>query len=401
MMGRGEHRLPVCPGNDSSGTKPRRSISEETLGISSSRTALAIALGLVVFSAGCRVETEARSFENGGGGEGEERKVEAIPVEVAPLGQGRIEATLRFSATLEAERDVQVYAEATRRVVKLLVEEGDTVTKGQLLVNLQDEAQRSALAKATSELDQRRREFDRQKSLFDQKLVSEQAYIDAEYQFDQARLAFEDAQRELAYTEVRASIPGIITERSVNLGDFVSVNQSLFRVVDFDSIVARIYVPEKELPRLERRQPARLTADALGGLVFSGAIDRISPVVDPGTGTIKVTVGTPRQQGLRPGMYVQVELVTAVHEHAIRIPKKALVYDDDQIFVFRLGDERTVERLAVLAALEDTDFMEPAEGLALGDEIVIAGQSGLKDGAKVRLPGDPEPEDEDDDEDNE
>ena len=376
------------------------------MGILNSKTTLAIVLGIAVFSAGCRVEGESRTFENGGGENGEERKVEAIPVEVAPLGEGRIEATLRFSATLEAERDVQVYAEATRRVIKLLVEEGDIVRKGQLLVNLQDEEQRSALAKATSQLDQRQREFERQKSLYEQKLVSEQVFIDAEYQFDQARLTFEDAQRELAYTEVRAAIPGVITERSVNLGDFVSVNQSLFRIVDFDSIVARIYVPEKELPRLERRQPARLTADALGGLVFSGAIDRISPVVDPGTGTIKVTVATPRQQGLRPGMYVQVELVTAVHEQAIRIPKKALVYDDDQIFVFRLGDERTVERLAVVPALEDTEFMEPTDGLALGDEIVVAGQSGLKDRAKVRLPGDPEPEDEDDedngeDEDNE
>ncbi len=367
------------------------------MGILNSKTTLAIALGITIFSGGCRIEGDTRTIENGGNGEEGERKVEAIPVEVAPLGEGRIEATLRFSATLEAERDVQVYAEATRRVIKLLVEEGDTVRKGQLLVNLQDEEQRSALAKATSQLDQRKREYEWQKSLFEQDLVSKQAFIDAEYQSDQARLAFEEAQRQLSYTEVRAAISGIVTERSVNLGDFVSVNQPLFRIVDFDSIVARIYVPEKELPRLERRQPARLTADALGGLVFSGAIDRISPVVDPGTGTIKVTVATPRQQGLRPGMYVQVELVTSVHEHAIRIPKKALVYDNDQIFVFRLGNERTVERLAVVPALEDTEFMEPTDGLALGDEIVVAGQSGLKDGAKVRLPGDPEPEDEDDD----
>ncbi|MCD4747805.1 MAG: efflux RND transporter periplasmic adaptor subunit [Thermoanaerobaculales bacterium] len=375
--------------------------SEETVEISSSKMALVIVLGIAVLSTGCGGgDASSRTFEQGGGETDEERKIEAIPVEVAALESGRIEATLRFSATLEAERDVQVFAEATRRVVNLLVEEGDTVTRDQLLVRLQDEEQRSALAKASSQLAQREREFNRQKSLFDQKLVSEQVFIDAEYQFDQASIALEDAKRELDYTEVRAPISGVVTERSVNLGDFVSVNQSLFRIVDFDSIVARIYVPEQELPRLERRQPARLTADALGGLVFSGDIDRISPVVDPGTGTIKVTVATPRQKGLRPGMYVQVELVTAVHDEAIRIPKKALVYDNDQIFVFRLGEERTVERLPITAALEDTEYMEPTEGLALGDEIVIAGQSGLKDGAKVRLPGDPEPEDEDEDEDN-
>lgn len=357
---------------------------------------LAAATSLLVFSVACNGgQGQARTFDQGGGGENGERKVEAIPVEVTTLNTGRIEASLRFSATLEAERDVEVLAEATRRVVQLFVEEGDTVHKGQLLVQLQDEEQRSALAKATSDLNQREREFKRQQSLFEQNLISEQTFIDAEYQFDQAKLSIEDAKRELAYTEVRAPINGIITNRNVSLGDYVSVNQSLFRIVDFNSIVARIYVPEHELPRLKRGQSVRLSADALGGEAFSGSVDRISPVVDPGTGTIKVTVATPYQKALRPGMYVQVELITEVHDEAVRIPKKALVYDNDQIFVFRLGEERIVERLPVVPVLEDSDFVEPGDALAAGDTIVVAGQSGLKDGSTVRLPGDPEPEDDD------
>ncbi len=213
---------------------------------------LAVTVALVlVLGTGCGGnESEVRTFDQGGGKEDEERKVEAIPVEVEPLATGRIESTLRFSATLEAERDVQVFAEATRRVESLLVEEGHAVRKGQVLVRLQDEEQRSAVAKASSQLDQRQREFERQKSLFQQKLVSEQVFIDAEYQLDQARLTFDDAKRELSYTEVRAPINGIVTERLVNLGDFVSVNQPLFRVIDFDSIVARIFVPEHVLSRL-------------------------------------------------------------------------------------------------------------------------------------------------------
>jgi len=359
-------------------------------------TLIAAVVALItVFGTGCGGgEAEVRTFDQGGGNRNGKHKTEAIPVEVEALTTGRIESTLRFSATLEAERDVQVFAEATRRVEALLVEEGDSVRKGQVLVRLQDEEQRSNVAKTSSELDQRQREYDRQKSLFEQNLISEQAFIDAEYQLDQTRLAFEDAQRELGYTEVRAPISGIVTERLVNLGDFVTVNQPLFRVIDFDSIVARIFVPEHALPQLDRGQQARLTADALGGAVFSGSVDRIAPVVDPGTGTIKVTVATPRQEGLRPGMYVQVELVTAIHENAVLIPKKALVYDNDQVFVFRLDGERTVERIPISISMQDSDSVEPQDGLVAGDEIVVAGQSGLKDGATVRLPGDPEPEEE-------
>lgn len=341
-------------------------------------------------------EDESKTFAEGAASDGD-RKEEAVPVEVVALERGTIESALRFSATLEAERDVRVLAEAQRRVVELKVEEGDAVRAGSLLIRLQDDAQRSALNKAEIELRQATREFDRQKSLFEQNLVSEQAYNDAALVFDQAGIAVDDARRNLAYTEVRAPFSGIVTERMVNVGDHVTLNQPLFRIVDFDSIVARIYVPEKELPALATGLETRLTAEAIGGVSFFGLVDRISPVVDPGTGTVKVTVATPRQEGLRPGMYVEVELVTAVNEDALLLPKRSVVYDNDQLFVFRLGDERRVERIKVEPVLEDIEHIEPAGGLSTGDLVVVAGQASLKDNALVRLPGDPDPQDEEKD----
>jgi len=353
--------------------------------------ALLLAIGGLA-SAGCSTpDTNAGSFRNGGKARMGDRE-EAVPVEVAALARGHIEAVQRFSSNLEAERDVQVFAEAPRRVTELLVEEGAPVRRGQLLLRLQDEEQRSALARAESQLKQSRRDYERHKELYEQQLVTEKLFRDAEYAVERDELALADAQRELGYTEVRAPIAGTVTERLVNLGDHVTLNQPLFRIVDFDSIVARIYVPEHELVALEKNQPARLSSEALGGVQFKGHIDRISPVVDPETGTLKVTVATPRQDGLRPGMFVEVELVTAVRDDALLIPKSALVYDNDRIFVFRLDEERRVKRLPLQTALEDARFVLPASGFEEGDQLVIAGQSGLKDGGLVRLPDDPAPE---------
>ena len=355
----------------------------------------AVGLVAVLCSWGCTVgcsvgNSDAKTFENGA--TDENRKEEAVPVEVAALGHGEIEAVLRLSSNLEAEAEVQVFAEAPRRVTQLLVEEGTPVRKGRVLIQLQDDEQKSAVAKAEIELKESERDYDRAKELYEQKLVTEETFTEAGYKVERNRLALADARRELGYTQVRAPIAGVVTERLVNLGDQVTVNQPLFRIVDFDSIVARIYVPEKDLVRLAEGQPARLKADALGGQSFTGSIDRISPVVDPSTGTIKVTVATPRQEGLRPGMYVEVELVTAVHDEALLVPKRALVYDNDQVFVFRMkkDEDRRVERLRVNPLLENTDFIEPAGGLEVGDQLVVAGQSGLKDNGLVRLPGDPE-----------
>jgi membrane fusion protein (multidrug efflux system) len=197
----------------------------------------------------------------------------------------------------------------------------------------------------------------------------------------------------LGYAEVRAPIKGTLTERFVNVGDYVTVNQHLFDIVDFDSIVARVYVPEKELHRLKPGQNARLFAEAAGAEARTGTVDRLAPRVDPKSGIVKVTVAIPRSENLLPGMYVTAEIITEVHEDAVLVPKKALVYDADQIFVFRMKNDDTVERLLIEAALQDRDNIEPASLLAAGDRLVVGGQSSLKDGSIVRLAGTERPED--------
>jgi len=317
----------------------------------------------------------------------EEDEEEAVPIEVVSLERGRIEALLRFSTNLEAENEVQVFSEAERKVTRLLVEEGDDVARGQLLVSLQDEAQRTEVARVESQLAKAKREYERQTNLWEQKLISEEVYTEATHALEQLELALRDAKRALGYTEVRAPIKGTITERFVNVGDQVTVNQHLFDIVDFDSIVARVYVPEKELHRLKPGQVARLFAEAAGAEARAGAVDRLAPRVDPKSGTVKVTVAIPRGENLLPGMYVTVELITEVHEDAVLVPKKALVYDADQIFVFRMKDDDTVERLLIEAALQDRDNIEPASILEAGDRVVVGGQSSLKDGSMVRLVG--------------
>ena len=310
---------------------------------------------------------------------------EAAPVAALPLGRGAIESVLRYSTNLEAETEVEVYSEATRLVTQLLVEEGDYVRKGQILLRLQDEEQKSALARVDSQLQKARREYERQKRLYDQELIAEQVYTDATYELEQLQLARGDAERELSYTVVRAPISGMLTARLVSLGDHVQSNQHLFSIVDFDSIVARIYVPEKELSRLAVGQQARLMAQAQGEQVRHGAIERIAPVVDSRSGTVKVTLSVPRGAGLRPGMYVEVELVAETDPNALLVPKRALVYDEDQVYVFRVTDSETVERTLIEPLIEQRDWVKVDGALHDGERVVVAGQAGLRDGAKVRL----------------
>ena len=343
--------------------------------------------GLLVLAgcSGASTADEAANAEPDGPSAEASKTEEAVPVEVRALERGPIEAVLRFSTNLEAENAVAVYSQAARQITLLAAEEGQLVGKGQVLVRLQDDEQRTALAKVRSQLTKAEREYERQQRLFGEQLISEQAMNDATYELEQLKLAEEEALRQLSYTEVRAPISGTITARKVSLGDQVMVNQHLFDIVDFGSIVARVYVPEKELPRLADGQLARVTSPASGQTHYEGRIERLAPIVDPKSGTVKVTVALPRTTGLMPGMFVDVELVTATEAAALLVPKRALVYDNDQVFVYRLGADLRVSRVRVEPRLENKDSVEPKGGLAPGDRVVVAGQAGLKEGALVRL----------------
>lgn len=315
-----------------------------------------------------------------------------VPVEVAAIETGAIQEVISSTARLEAEADVKVFARTANRVVELLAEEGDKIGKDQVLLRLEDDIQTTRQAKAETALAKLRAEFERLEALYAQKLVSEQVYSDTKFELRQLELSLEDAERELEYTRVRAPIAGTVTQRLVKTGDLVNVGQHLFDLVDFDSLVARVYVPDRNLPSLATNQVVRVRPTALGQQAYEGYVKRIAPTVDARTGTVKVTVGFRDIGPLRPGMYVEVELVTAVHPDALLLSKRSLVYDQDLRFVYRLKEDRTVERVAVKVRLEDDFNVEPDGGFTAGDRIVVAGQTGLKDGAKVRLPGDPEPD---------
>lgn len=341
---------------------------------------------LLPFAAGC-------AFESGVAGEPPTADTaspaadDAIPVAALPMFRGRIESVLRFSTNLEAENRVDVLSETERHVTDLMVEEGDTVRVGETLLLLEDEAQRTALRRVESQLARSRLEYERQKRLFEQDLISEQAYIQARYDTEQLELALEDAERELSYATVMAPISGVVTERLVNLGDHVETHAKLFEIVDFDSIVARVFVPERQLTGLFVGQPARVLAQSLDGS-HQASVERISPVVDPRSGTVKVTLDIPGHQGLLPGMYVEVDLVAAVEEDALLAPKRALVYDQEQIFVFRVtegAEGPRAERLMVSILIESEDVVQLAGDLTEGQRLIVAGQAGLKDGARIRL----------------
>ncbi len=314
-------------------------------------------------------------------------------VELETLKRGRIEALLERSAPLEAEAQVQVLARTQNPAVELLVEKGDTVEKDQVLLRLEDDRQQTDFAQSLTQMEQAKVDLARKQSLYDQNLISETEFLTAKFNFTQAELRHENNKRQLEYTEVRAPIKGTITSRTVKVGDSVNMGTPIFQIIDLESTVAMIHVPEQYLPRLKQGMEARLTSTTYADQVFPGYVKRVSPVVEARAGTVEVVVALKELGPLRPGMWVDVELVLDTKDDALLIPKRAIVYDNDQTYAFKTFSDpkgiKRAKRFLVEPANIDKENVEPKENFAEGDPIVVAGQIGLKDLAPVREVGEP------------
>lgn len=359
-------------------------------------TSLTLLLAILLIGNGCKFDTKSAEKKKADekAKKDKKKKERGVPVDVTKIGRGKIEDVIKASNHLEAEQEVRVLSRAANQVVELLVEEGDQVKKDQVLLRLEDTDQRLAYKKTLSQLNQAKSNFARTEKMFKDELVPQKDYDDEKHRLDQLQVSVEEAERQVDFTEIKAPITGTITTRLAKVGDHINSGQHLFDIIDFESIVARVYVPERHLGNLEIDQSVRVIAKSQADKVFEGYVKRIAPIVDKGSGTVKVTVGVRTRGELRPGMYVDAELVVATHPEALLIPKRAIVYGGDQMFVYLLQPKRRVKRALVEPLLSDRDHVEPKEGFNEGDEIIIAGQTGLRDDALVELPGDKVEEDE-------
>ncbi|MEE9465772.1 MAG: efflux RND transporter periplasmic adaptor subunit, partial [Candidatus Neomarinimicrobiota bacterium] len=275
---------------------------------------------LLVFSlalAGC--DANAKTSE-----EDEEELAPALPVEAQVIATGLIAAHFTGPVTLETESDAVVVSKTAGVVETIFVEEGQLVKAGDLLAKLEDDKETFRLEQAAATLSQLEGDYHRNQELFSKNLVSAEIFERSRYAYEAQLAAYKLAKLEKDYTGIRAPFDGIIAERSIKVGMMVPLNNPVFRIVDYSILKAILHVPEIELAQLSVGQQAAMTVDALPDNHFSGRLDLISPIVDPATGTVKVTVGIDNQRHtLKPGMFGRVDIMHEIHQNALLLPKEA------------------------------------------------------------------------------
>ncbi len=326
------------------------------------------------------------------GKDGDKEKA-PIPVSVASILTGPVSSYITSTANLVAEDEVKVLAEAEGRVAELLVEEGHRVGRGQVLAALAREDAEIALNKAQLKATNARLAHDRAVQVADDQLLSRETFDKITMENDIAQQELAEAKWRLDKTMIRAPFGGRVTERNVKPGQHVRPGDYLFTVSDFDPLIARIYLPEKDVFGLKEGRDVRITLKADERTRFRGRIRQISPIVDTNTGTVKVTVeATAPPAEVRPGAFVTIDVVRETHPQAVLLPREAIIRELQDAYVF-LANGDVAERRAVTLGLEEGRHVEALSGVKPGDQVIVAGQGSLKQGSAIKVIPAPEASD--------
>ncbi len=305
-----------------------------------------------------------------------------IPVELC-LVEGRgISSYYRAASVIEADRLVELVSRTRGRVHVVNVEEGDWVKEGRILAELENDRERIQLRKAELNLADKKRQLDRSREMLAEELISQQEFDDMESAWQMAQAELDLARINLEDTRIRASFQGQITDRMIVPGQQLAASSPAFTIGDFTPLRVRVYLPEAIARKVTAGQRVLVSPEAVE-TPLEATVERISPVVDPATSTVRLTLLLDDSvEGARVGGFVKVRITTDQHHDALAIPKIALVEDGALRSVF-VAEADTVRKVEIETGLYDESHIEILEGLFEGDFVVTMGQGGLRTGSRI------------------
>jgi len=307
-----------------------------------------------------------------------------MSVAVEPAARGDIATYYRATASLDPDKRADVLARVSGVIESIVAEEGDRVVKGQILLHIQDDEYRHRTTMARVDLEKQQARLNRAEMIFSQGLSSAEDFDTIRTDTASAKAALELAELELSYTDVRAPFSGQVVRRYVDQGQTVANGTALFSLADMDRLLARVFIPAKEFRSIRPDQPVRLVVSSTGDRL-EGRIDLVNPLVDPESGTIKITVEVrDYPPTTRPGDFVEVSIVTDRHTDALLVPRVAVVTERGQRSVYVVEGD-TAHQRPVTVGFEDDAHAEIVAGLEPGELIVIQGQRTLREGQPVSV----------------
>lgn len=314
-------------------------------------------------------------------------------VTALPLTPTRFEHFVQVHGHVKADKSADLYG-GGGRVRRILVQEGDRVSQGQLLVDLDNDAIEKQMAQAEAAYELARDVFAKQEALWKQQIGSEVQYLQAKSNKEQAEAGLAAMREQLRMSRITAPFSGTVDEIMVTVGQMTAPQLPVARVVDLAGASLEAEVPESYLQRVKAGDPVRVEFPSLGDTIMA-SLSNVSRYIDPANRTFKVALRMPAGEGyVRPNLLSVVHIRDVVQDSAVVVPARCIQEDvGGRSYVFVLesdGNGNKVTRKVVVERVLDYRGMtmvkrEPGKGLAGTETIVDEGAKSVADGQRVQV----------------
>jgi membrane fusion protein (multidrug efflux system) len=318
--------------------------------------------------------------------------------------------TLNVIGTAAAVQGVTVSADLPGTVDRIAFDSGKSVNAGEVLVELDTRQERAQLAAMEAQRDLARINFGRMEQLVKEGVIAQTEFDNATAQQKATEAQVGEIRATIARKTIRAPFSGILGIRQVNLGQYLSAGEAIVSLQSLNPIYVNFGIPQQTAAQVRVGRGLRVSSDDVGGIKFSGRVTALDSIVNEATRNIQVQATLANPGGkLRPGMFVQVEIVTGTDRPVIALPASAInyaPYGDSVYVVSDLKDPhgkayRGVSQRFVKLEGSRGDQVAVVSGVKPGDEVVSSGVFKLRNGAAVQVnnkvqPGNnsaPKPED--------
>ncbi|MGH7504305.1 MAG: efflux RND transporter periplasmic adaptor subunit [Longimicrobiales bacterium] len=306
-----------------------------------------------------------------------------MPVDVATAREEDVSAAISATGHIEAVKAVELRSDEEGRITAILFREGQPVAAGTPLVKIDDAMLRAQAERAAAERDLARQQLERVRRLSAQNASTPADLERAEAAARTAEATLALLELQIERTTVRAPFSGVVGQRFVSEGDFVTSATELLTLQTMDPQHAVIDVPERHAALLHRGQTVEFTVAAQPDRVFSAEVAFVDPIVQDDSRTIMVKARAPnRDHVLRPGMFIEARLATATRENAVVVPEDAIQPLRTANVVWAVVNGKASRRVVELGA-RSQGLVEILSGVEAGELVVVGGLERMAEGAPV------------------
>ncbi len=357
--------------------RPTRSRVTVTLGALVAIAVLALGAKAMGLIGGARAEEGAAAAGGPGGG------MPPMPVDVDTARQSSVVDAVRATGRIEAVQAVELRPDESGRVVELLFREGQAVEQGAPLVRVDDALLRAQAERAAADRDLARQQLERVRRLRADNAAAPADMERAEAAFRSAEAALAVLQLQVERTTVRAPFAGVVGQRFVSPGDYVTPQTRLLSITTMDPQRAVIEVPERYAGDLRQGQQVEFTVAAHPGRTFRGSVEFIDPVVQEEGRTIVVKARAPNPgQLLKAGMFIEARLAVSTRTGAVVVPEDAIQPLRTANIAWAVVDGKASRRVVQLG-VRSAGTVEILSGIEPGELVVVGGLERMGEGMAV------------------